>query len=158
MPSVTLRAMTVTEYDAWLPGAIEDYARHHVEAGSIPAEDAQAMAKKQFADLLPEGVSTPEHHVLVPEVASAAVGLLWLHIPTAEGSTAFVYDVVVDSARRGSGLGRAIMLAGEEYARARGATAMRLHVFGSNTVARHLYETLGYDVTNVMMSKSLASQ
>lgn len=150
--------MTVSEYDAWLPGAVEDYARHHAEAGSMPAESARTMAEKQFADLLPDGVSTSEHHVLVPEVDGTAVGLLWLHIPAGDAPTVFIYDVVVDSARRGLGLGRAIMLAGEDYARARGAIAMRLHVFGSNTVARHLYETLGYDVTNVMMSKSLDAQ
>ncbi len=148
--------MTQSEYDEWLPGAVDDYARHHVEAGSMPADEAQRMSEKQFADLLPDGVSTPEHHVLIPDVDGDAVGLLWLHIPSDDAPTAFIYDVVVDPARRGTGLGRAVMLAGEQYAVARGAVSMRLHVFGSNTVARHLYTSLGYEETNVMMAKSLA--
>jgi predicted GNAT family acetyltransferase len=30
-----------------------------------------------------------------------------------------------------------------------------LHVFGHNQVARALYEKIGYEVTNVLMSKKL---
>lgn len=148
--------MTADEYDDWLPGAVTSYANEHVRAGSMPADQAQQLAKKQFVDLLPDGLSTSAHHLLTPELDGTVVGLLWLHIPVdADHPTAFIYDVEVDEEMRGRGLGRAVMIAGEHYARARGAVSMRLHVFGTNVVARHLYESLGYDVTNVMMAKSL---
>jgi ribosomal protein S18 acetylase RimI-like enzyme len=39
--------------------------------------------------------------------------------------------------------------------RDKGNTQLRLHVFGNNAVARALYESLGFQTTNVMMSKSL---
>lgn len=69
--------------------------------------------------------------------------------------SAFVYDVEVDAAARGKGYGRGLMLAAEPYARDRGAGVLKLHVFGSNTVARGLYESLGYETTNVSMAKPL---
>jgi ribosomal protein S18 acetylase RimI-like enzyme len=114
------------------------------------------MATKQFGDLLPAGVETAEHHLLVGVVDGPEVGMLWLKIPTTpEPVVAFVYGVEVDEPMRGRGYGRAIMLAAESYAREHGAATIRLHVFGDNTVARGLYESLGYETTNVNMAKSL---
>jgi len=148
--------MTRSEYDAWRPEAIAEYAGEHVRAGSMPADRAQEMAEKQFTDLLPDGPTTQEHHLLVPLVDEATVGILWLHIPAAvQHPVAFVYDIEVNQDLRGRGLGRAIMLAGESFAREHGAESIRLHVFGDNAVARHLYESLGFQVTNVMMAKDL---
>ena len=156
MVQIDLRPMTQKEYDDWRPGAVASYAAEHVRAGSMPADRAQEMAEKQFADLLPDGVSTTEHHLLSPQINQSTVGFLWLHIPQdVQRSTAFIYDIAVEQHQRGRGIGRAIMLAGENYARDRGAEALRLHVFGDNTAARNLYGSLGYQITNLMMSKSL---
>jgi ribosomal protein S18 acetylase RimI-like enzyme len=152
--SVDLRSMTSAEYEAWVPRAISEYAKEHASAGSRPADSALELARKEFAELLPEGLRTDQHHLLIAEDAGARVGILWLRIPPSDA--AFVYDIEVETEVRGKGYGRAIMLAGEAYARDLGTTAMRLHVFGSNTVARSLYESLGYETTNVMMTKKLA--
>lgn len=154
--TVRLRPMTAAEYDAWLPGAIEAYAADHVRAGSRPADTALESATKEFATLLPDGVDTAEHHLLIGVDGDEPVGLLWLNIPESGGQTrSFVYDIEVDDSKRGKGYGRAIMLAAEDYSRAKGATAIRLHVFGDNTVARRLYESLGYQATNINMVKPL---
>ena len=155
MASVELRPMSTDEYSAWVPTAIAEYAAHHASAGSRPAEASLAMAEKEFAELLPQGIETEQHHLLVAESDGLSVGVLWLRIPTPPGEPAFVFDVEVVEGMRGRGYGRAIMLAAEAYSRDRGASALRLHVFGSNTVARSLYESLGYETTNVHMSKSL---
>lgn len=148
--------MDQQEYDDWRPGAVASYANEHVRAGSMPADQAQEMAEKQFTDLLPNGVSTSEHHLLVPQNDQSTVGFLWLHIPQdVRRPTAFIYDIEVEQELRGQGIGRAIMLAGENYAQGHGAVGLRLHVFGDNTAARNLYDSLGYQITNLMMSKSL---
>ena len=47
------------------------------------------------------------------------------------------------------------MQLGEDVARSAGAIRMGLNVFGSNVVARGLYESLGYEVTALQMSKPL---
>jgi len=154
MTRMTLRPMTAAEYDEWRPGAVADYAEHHIKAGSMPADKAHELSEKQFSELLPDGPSTSGEHLLIPEVDGSVVGLLWLHI-VPNDPAAFVYDVVVDERMRGMGLGRQLMQAGEDYAREEGAGSIKLHVFGDNTVARGLYLSLGYRETNVMMAKSL---
>lgn len=145
--------MTAEEFDAWRPGTIADYAAAHVRSGSMEAAAARSAAEAQFAQLLPDGPTTADHQLLIPESDGQKVGMLWLHTP-ADGR-AFVYDIEVDEAMRGRGFGRAIMLAAEECAREHGATAIRLHVFGDNAVARRLYDSLGYAATDVIMAKPL---
>lgn len=156
MSSIELRPMRVEEYDAWYPGAIAGYAEGHIKAGSMPADTAHELAAKQFADLLPNGLATSAHHLLVGEADGERVGILWLNIPTTgDPVSAFVYDVEVEAIQRGKGYGRAMMVGAESYSRDHGASTIRLHVFGDNTVARRLYESLGYETTNVNMAKLL---
>jgi ribosomal protein S18 acetylase RimI-like enzyme len=148
--------MTSAEYAEWVPKSTADYAAEHAAAGSMPADKAQELAEKQFAELLPEGLHTARHHLLLGTQDGERVGILWLEIPPPGEGPAFVYDIEVDADKRGRGYGRAIMLAAETYCRDHGATVLRLHVFGSNSVARSLYDSLGFETTNVMMSKTLA--
>lgn len=155
MASVELRKMTKQEYDAWLPGAIAGYAAEHAAAGSRPSDRALEMAKKEFAELLPDGLATDQHHLLVATSDDVRVGVLWLQIPPSDQGAAFVFDVEVEGDLRGKGYGRATMLAAETYVRSHGHSKLRLHVFGQNAVARSLYESLGYETTNVMMTKEL---
>lgn len=118
--------------------------------GTPGADDARA------SELLPAGVATPAHHLLVAYEDDRPVGTLWLWIHDDPGGRrAFVYDVEVDEAMRRRGYGRSIMLAAEAYARERGAGRMALNVFGRNRVARSLYDRLGYMVTSTAMHKDL---
>jgi len=66
-----------------------------------------------------------------------------------------VNDVEVDEAFRGRGYGRQAMLLAEQEAAAQGMTSVGLNVHGSNTVARSLYDSLGYQVTTQQMKKTL---
>jgi hypothetical protein len=65
---------------------------------------------------------------------------------------AFLYDIELAPATRGRGLGRATMLAAEDAARELGADRIRLNVFGHNTAARRLYESLGYRPVVTMLA------
>lgn len=47
------------------------------------------------------------------------------------------------------------MLLAEQEAAARGMTSLGLNVHGQNTVARSLYDSLGYQVTAQQMKKVL---
>jgi ribosomal protein S18 acetylase RimI-like enzyme len=48
------------------------------------------------------------------------------------------------------------MLAAEEFVTSKSGTRLALNVFGSNTVARRLYESLDYQVMSVSMFKDFA--
>jgi ribosomal protein S18 acetylase RimI-like enzyme len=47
------------------------------------------------------------------------------------------------------------MVLAEQEARRGGARRLGLNVFGTNTVTRSLYESLGYEITELQMSKEL---
>jgi ribosomal protein S18 acetylase RimI-like enzyme len=56
----------------------------------------------------------------------------------------YVAELYIVPARRGRGLGRALLLAAMEHARERGATHMELGTGESDVAARALYESLGF--------------
>jgi ribosomal protein S18 acetylase RimI-like enzyme len=58
---------------------------------------------------------------------------------------AYLAELYVVPERRGSGLGRALMEAAIELARAEGADYMELGTGETDTAARALYESLGFD-------------
>ncbi|HEV7585293.1 MAG TPA: GNAT family N-acetyltransferase [Solirubrobacteraceae bacterium] len=61
-----------------------------------------------------------------------------------EALECYLAELYVVPARRGRGLGRALMLAALEAARARGADTIELGTSDSDVAARALYESLGF--------------
>jgi hypothetical protein len=62
-----------------------------------------------------------------------------------DGHRGWVYYVAVDPQHRKKGLGRAIMVAAEEWLRARGILKLQLLVRPDNIQVQAFYETLDYD-------------
>ncbi len=69
--------------------------------------------------------------------------------------SAHLETLAVAKEAEGRGMGKALVRAAEETARARGAETMTLHVFGVNTRARGMYEKLGYDGELIRYIKDL---
>lgn len=156
--SVRLRPMQEDEFAAWLPQVRDGYARAMIDDGGFPPEGATAKAVDDVEALFPGGRPSPEQLVFVVEADGERVGELWLCEREDMGSRRlFVYDVHVGKAHRGRGYGKAAMLLAEEEARRRGLDRIALNVFGRNTVARRLYQELGYEENAVGMSKTLGS-
>lgn len=148
--------MTDVQYAAYRASAEEGYARQVADSGAMSWEDAVDKAAADYQRLLPEGLSTPDHHLWHAYDGETEVGLLWLHITAkAAGLEAFIYDVEVGESLRGRGYGQAIMRAAEELCRARGVVSIGLNVFGQNAGARRLYEREGYEITSLQMRKHL---
>jgi ribosomal protein S18 acetylase RimI-like enzyme len=77
-----------------------------------------------------------------------------------EGSPAFspktwaaVEDIYVRPDRRGSGIGRALFEACQEWAREKGANGISLQVAADNTRARRFYKELSFRVVSVYQVK-----
>ena len=154
---VTLPPMEPDVWEEWRIASIANYAVDMVRVGAWPPESAEYRAAALFARLVPDGRDTEGHEFrsIVTE-RGETVGSLWFATEDeSEHVTAFIWDIVIDVAHRGRGYGRAAMEALEPLARSLGYDAIRLHVFGDNTVARGLYRAVGYEETDVTMVKRI---
>lgn len=150
------RPLLADEYPAWHDLEIEEYARDIAENGDTPPDAARRKAEADMAEILPEGLATPKHWLFVLEVDGVVAGRLWLAEREIDGRRAiWIFDIHVDEAYRGRGFGRAAMLLAEREALTRGIRRIELNVFGGNTVARGLYQSLGYVERSVRMAKDL---
>jgi ribosomal protein S18 acetylase RimI-like enzyme len=154
---VTLPPMPTDVWDAWRAASIRAYARDMVRVGSWPAEGAADRATSLFARLVPDGQSTAGHEFRsVVNESGETVGAIWLAADAEAGQrTAFLWDIVIDPEHQGRGYGRAALVALEALVLALGYDTIRLHTFGDNDVARHLYSAVGYRETDVAMIKRL---
>lgn len=159
MPDVLrLRPMTQDEYVDYRARSEHDYAREMAASGQLDLDAAVKRSAVEFAELLPAGLDSTGMHLWTAETGDPArtAGLGWIELrQRASGVSAWVYDVKVDAARRGQGLGRALVEALHGEARALGATSISLNVFGHNTTAIALYDSLGYVVTAQQMKRDL---
>jgi ribosomal protein S18 acetylase RimI-like enzyme len=120
--------------------------------GGIPREAARRKAAADCAKLLTDETAA----AFRIDVGDERVGHLWVGEQEGPaGRMLWIYDVFVDEACRGRGLGREAMLLAEEEARRRGLAMVGLNVFGGNEVARSLYRSLGYGEVAVMMRKDV---
>ena len=151
MPDI--RPLREDEYDAFIRHGMAFYVDDMVRAG-IDRDVAQAKADQDLPHLLPDGLATPDHYMYAIEDDGRFAGYLWLCDRDGElGHSLFVYAVEIDEELRGRGLGRAAMVFAEQEAKRLGIAKVALNVFGGNTVARHLYLSLGYQETAVHMEK-----
>jgi ribosomal protein S18 acetylase RimI-like enzyme len=83
------------------------------------------------------------------------VGYLWYKPDTAT-RTVFIFDFYIFNACQGQGLGTQALRAFEREMREQGIEQIRLRVAGDNQRARHVYESTGFWVTGINMSKTLS--
>lgn len=155
---VALEPMAADRFVDWNERLVAHYAQEKVESGNWPAEGALERAAKENAELLSQGVETPAHDLFIGLVDGQEIGVLWLFTdPALTVTETFIYDIEVAEQHRGKGYGRGLLEAGERWCVEHGITMLRLHVFGSNTTAIGLYETSGFEVTNLNMAKRITA-
>jgi len=117
---------------------------------------------KPYLEFMFKRVAERGGGVFVAEADGQVVGFvcLWLRNPEDElmnvpGEYAHVSDLVVMREFRGRRLGYELLRAAEDYARAHGATRLKLGVLARNEGPRRLYENFGFEESAVLMSKEL---
>lgn len=159
MSEVSLVPMSERAFRAFLHAAVENYAEENVSAGRWPAEGARERSQESFAQLLPQGPATPDHHLFeIVAGGESVVGSLWYGVyREGEQRQVHVYDVRVHPAHRRRGHAAAAFAAMETRVRALGIDRIGLHVFAHNAGAQALYAKLGYAVVSLNMIKVLGN-
>ncbi|MEO5886544.1 MAG: GNAT family N-acetyltransferase [Anaerolineales bacterium] len=151
-----LHPMNQTEYEAFVERAIPEFAADNVRAGYWSESEALEKSREGYEKLLPKGLQTENHYLYTSYGADEAVGMIWiradLESPIKNG---FIFELYVDEKFRGKGYGKQAMMLIEEKARGLGLNSLGLHVFAVNNVARNLYESVGYEVSSLNMTKKL---
>lgn len=133
-----LTPMTEREFTTYLTKAIPEFAQDKVDAGQWSADEALALSRSGYAEMLPQGLATPDNVFFTVRDAATQedVGMLWFAMQARAGQRiAYVYDVYIQAEHQRKGHASRAFAALDEEARQRGLTGVALHVFGHNTVA-----------------------
>lgn len=148
--SVSTRPAAVSDLEA--AAALFDAYRQFYEQPSD-----LALARR----FITERFQRKESVLIVAEDASGAlIGFTQIY-PTfcsvRAAHTFVLYDLFVAPAARGTGAGRALMLAAEAHARKAGAARMELSTARTNLIGQSLYESLGWerDITFLVYGRDL---
>ena len=153
--AVTLQPMSPDDIGPWLEQSKADHVADRVDAGEDP-ETAESITNAVAERLFPGGVPAQGQYVFSVTEDASPVGSVWIGAGQDGLSDVwFLWSIEIDVAARGHGLGHQAMKLAEDFARTGGATKLELNVFGNNSVARGLYESLGYRITTLQMSKLL---
>ncbi|WP_144876793.1 N-acetyltransferase [Microbacterium sp. 1.5R] len=144
-PLVQVEPMTAERYPSFAAASEAAFADELAASGRYSIEDARVESHRQMTEELPDGVETAAQELFTAGVDGEEVGILWVGLRTRGGRPhAFILDIEVVESERRKGYGRELMFAAERVAREHGADSVGLHVFGFNTGATALYESLGY--------------
>lgn len=155
--TITIRPMRDRERDLFLRRVIDtthadlpDHQRSRLTVKEIGFDVSEVVDL-----LMAQGANT----ILVADTDEQPnVGQVWLGTardPYTGEFGGYIYDLYIEPALRGQGIGKALMQAAEAASRQRGDKTLNLAVAVWNSPARTLYESLGYIPERLTMSKVL---
>ena len=117
-------------------------------SASLPGRDTDQMVATDLKVIERViGDPQPDTCMLVAERDHSVAGFIYLKTVTdyyTRQPIGHVSDLVVSQKAEGQGIGRALMVAAEEWAHAQGYPMIQLNVLVNNGSARALYEKVGY--------------
>jgi ribosomal protein S18 acetylase RimI-like enzyme len=160
MPNdITIRVATADDVPALgRLGALLVRLHHDLDAKRfIPAAPQTA---ENYGWFLGTQVSKSDVVVFVAERDGKVVGYTYAGVEGVDymalrGPAGALYDIVVDPAERGQGIGRQLLTATLSELKRRGAPRVVLSTAHGNEVAQHLFETAGFRRTMIEMTREL---
>lgn len=120
----------------------------------------RAGTEQGYGAFLVRQLDESEAFVLVAEMDGGVVGYAYAGIEgqdymSLRGPAGALYDIVVDPARRGQGVGRALLDATIAELTSRGAPRLLLHTATQNLPAQRLFARAGFRQTMIEMTREL---
>lgn len=149
--------MTVPEFEAHIALLVPEYAQDKVASGQWAESEALTLARKGISEDLPQGLATPDQWFYAMRDGDARyVGAIWISAQVRGGQrVAWLSDIAVLPQFQRLGHARRALVALELEVQSLGLVGIALHVFGHNTAAQVLYQSLGFATTNINMFKAL---
>ena len=121
---------------------------------------ATSRTEQAYGSFLGTQLGEPNIVILVAERDGEAIGYTYAGVEgpdymSLRGPAGALYDIVVDPAHRGQGVGRMLLDATIEALKARGAPRVVLSTAERNTIAQRLFEHAGFRRTMVEMTREL---
>jgi ribosomal protein S18 acetylase RimI-like enzyme len=154
---VELVPMDKKQFARFYERSVQRYAQENIKAGYRTETEAESRSKEDHKKLLPKGLRTPDHILMVVRSRSTGeeVGTIWMKVERGDRPSGFIYDIFLEERFRGMGYGKATLRALESLAREKGLGSLFLHVFAHNPVAIRLYQGTGFKVKSMNMEKVL---
>ncbi|HEX4117983.1 MAG TPA: GNAT family N-acetyltransferase [Rhizomicrobium sp.] len=152
MPAFSVRPVVPSDYAQWLP-LWDGYNAFYGRSGATALP--KAMTELTWARFLDE---QEPMHALVAEADGQLVGLahyLFHRNTITAGLSCYMQDLFTAAATRKSGVGRALIEAVYERARAAGSPRVYWHTQNENATARRLYDQVAAATGFIVYAKSL---
>lgn len=137
-------------------------ALQRYEHGFEPNRRIDAAVGTEYFDVLLAAVA--EHHgiVRIAEAGGRAIGwtVAWqeldnLYVVAEERRFVYISELYVEDAARGAGVGRALIAACEDWARAQGIRIVKIGVLPKNEQAAAVYLATGFEPYALRLRKTL---
>lgn len=154
----SLRKMTEVEFEQFIKLSMENYKNDKMLANKLTEQEATQVAQEGFKRFLPDGFHTQDSFLyMIMGEKNNTIGHLWFVIQGAQNNKkAFITDIYLYPEFRSKGHGKEAMLLIEGEVKKRGINNIGLHVFGFNQTAIKLYQSLNYQVTDLVMEKTIS--
>lgn len=145
--NVKFRKMNPQEYNSYYEYNISDYAKDLVKSSGITVEESLKQAKKEFADMLSEGMDTKDNSLMIIEDENTGkkVGIIWYLYELCDGvKQVFISDFVIYEEERRKGYAAAALAEMEHKAVEDDCTQSIIYVWKHNPPGVNLYTKCGY--------------
>ena len=121
---------------------------------------AMSQTENRYGSFLGTQLDEPDIIILVAERSGEVIGYTYAGLEGADymslrGPAGVLYDIVVDPAHRGQGVGRMLLDATLEALKGRGAPRVVLSTAERNSPAQRLFERAGFRRTMIEMTREL---
>ena len=121
---------------------------------------ATSRTESAYGSFLGTQLDEPNIVILVAERDGEVIGYTYAGVEgidymSLRGPAGVLYDIVVDPAHRGQGIGRMLLDAAMAALKARGAMQVVLSTAERNPVAQHLFDRAGFRRTMIEMTREL---
>jgi len=158
-PMFVIDAAAEGDWPRIIQGQIEiAWTRVDPEHREDVGKDAVAVQVTRHMARLRNDEGFPNHAFVARTVEGEFAGYVWVartHNDATGEVEASLLNQYVAPAYRGYGLGRRLMATAEDWARREGLPCISLFVGAHNKLAQRLYESLGYEVDTLRMTKCL---